>query len=563
MRPSMVFSVIASSETVDPYGPREEVRGLGRLRTATMSTFTSEPGVRLGGRYRLEDRLAAAGGWAAWKAIDEILARPVSVITFVAGFPRLEQAVTAARAASRLTDTRLTQVFDVEDSWEHAYIVLEWPVGDTLADLVSVGQIEPESATRIVAEAAAALSGAHAAGLAHLCLRPDSVRWTPGGGVKVTGLGIDAALSGITADDPELADTRGLGQLLYTALTGLWPGPDYPELAPAPEAEGQPRRPRQVRAGVPTVLDEIAARALALPGRDGEEAYTAPAELAAALTAAIPPVRVPPAAAARDRRRDSGYWPGDQRADQQPTQARSRLQRSLQQRSLRGEQREELASGTDEFLTPSRRGMGRAIAVSVLIVVAVAGASAAALHLLNRPSPGSSTPPGKSTSAATSPPSQGPVITPVSAKGFDALNRRGDPGNENSSQAQHVLTGDPAGWSTQWYSTAQFGGLKAGTGFILGLGSEAKVSSIQVTFGTAQGADVQILEGNSDARTKANLYSMMPPVASGQSVSGTYTFIVQHPVSARYLVIWFTKLPPVGGGHFEAQIFNVVIHRAT
>src|SRR5215469_8051226 len=369
-----------------------------------MSTFTSEPGVRLGGRYRLEDRLAAAGGWSAWKAIDEILARPVSVITFAAGFPRLEQAVTAARAASRLTDTRLTQVFDVEDSWEHAYIVLEWPVGDTLADLVASDQIEPEAGARIVADAAAALSGAHAAGLAHLCLRPDSVRWTPGGGVKVTGLGIDAALSGATADDPELADTRALGQLLYAALTGLWPGPDYPELPPAPEADGQPRRPRQVRAGVPTVLDEVAARALALPGSDGEEAFTAPAELAAALTAAIPPVQVPPAAAARDWRRDSGYWP----ADQQPTQARSILQRSLQ----RSERPEELASGYDEFRTPSRRGPGRAIAVSLLIAVAVIGASAAAFHLLNRPpSPGPSTPPGKSTSAATSPPSQGPIIT--------------------------------------------------------------------------------------------------------------------------------------------------------
>jgi hypothetical protein len=525
-----------------------------------MSTFTSEPGVRLGGRYRLEDRLAAAGGWSAWKAIDEILARPVSVITFAAGFPRLEQAVTAARAASRLTDTRLTQVFDVEDSWDHAYIVLEWPVGDTLADLVSAGPVEPESAARIVAEAAAALSGAHAAGLAHLCLRPDAVRWTHGGGVKVTGLGIDAALSGVTADDPELADTRGLGQLLYTALTGLWPGPDYPELPQAPEADGQPRRPRQVRAGVPTVLDEMTARALALPGSDGQAAYTAPADLAAALTAAIPPVQVPPAAAPR---RNVGYWPSEQRADQQRTQARSARQRSLPQWSLQqdsGEQPEQLASGSGEFFVPSRRGPGRAIAVSLLAAVAVAGASAAALHLLHRStSPGSSAPPGKSSSAATSSPSQGQIITPVSAKGFDALNPNGDAGDENSNQAQNVLDGSKAGWSTQWYRTAQFGGLKAGTGFILDLGSAQKVGSLQVTFGTAQGADVQILEGNSDARSKANLDSMMPPVASGTNVSGTWTVNVTHPVNARYLVIWFTRLPPDSSGHFEAQIFKVVI----
>ena len=44
-----------------------------------MSTFISEPGTRLGGRYRLEDRVSDASGWAAWKAIDEILARPVGV----------------------------------------------------------------------------------------------------------------------------------------------------------------------------------------------------------------------------------------------------------------------------------------------------------------------------------------------------------------------------------------------------------------------------------------------------------------------------------------------------
>ena len=542
-----------------------------------MSTFTSEPGVRLGGRYRLEDRLAAAGGWAAWKAIDEILARPVSVITFAAGFPRLEQAVTAARAASRLTDTRLTQVFDVEDSWDHAYIVLEWPVGDTLADLVSAGPVEPAAGARIVAEAAAALSGAHAAGLAHLCLRPDTVRWTTGGGVKVTGLGIDAALSGITADDPELTDTRALGQLLYTALTGLWPGPDYPELPAAPEADGQPRRPRQVRAGVPTVLDEVTARALALPGRDGEAPYAAPAELAAALTAAIPPVQVPPAAAPRDPRRDGGYRAGQQRADQQPTQTRSLRQRSAEQQTrdqrlggLRlggqrlGAQQGQPDAGSDQRHRPSRRGAGRAVAVGLLVIVAVAGASAAAVRLLHKsPSAGSSAPPGKSAGPPTRSPSQGAIITPASASGFDALNPHGDPGDENSDQARNVLDGSPAGWSTQYYDSAHFGSLKSGTGFILDLGSAAKVSSVTVTFGSAQGANVQIMEGDSDARSEAN-FASMTTVARGTDVYGTRTFTVAPPVNDRYVVIWFSKLPPMAGssGKFEAQIFNVVIRAA-
>src|SRR5215472_12905772 len=80
-----------------------------------MSTYTSEPGTRLAGRYRLVDQVAAGNGWTLWKAMDETLARPVSVLTFAPGFPRISEVVTAARAASRLTDPRLAQVFDVED----------------------------------------------------------------------------------------------------------------------------------------------------------------------------------------------------------------------------------------------------------------------------------------------------------------------------------------------------------------------------------------------------------------------------------------------------------------
>jgi serine/threonine protein kinase len=507
-----------------------------------MSTFTSEPGTRLGGRYRLEDRLAAAAGWSAWKAIDEILARPVSVITFAAGFPRLEQVTTAARAASRLTDTRLTQVFDVEDSWDHGYIVLEWPVGDTLGDLLATGSMEPLAAARIVAEVAAALSGAHAAGLAHLCLRPDAVRWTAGGGIKVTGLGIDAALTGTSAEDPELADTRGLGQLLYAALTGLWPGPDDSGLPPAPESDGRPRRPRQVRAGVPTVLDDVAGRALALPGRDDQAPLESPAELAAALAAAIPPLQVPLAAAAavRPARQEPGRLTQPQRM------------------SLPGMR-------TAPPLGPPvrRRSAGRVAAVSVLVLVVVAGASAAALHLLQKPHSGH--PASRSSSSSSSGPSASTaIITPLAAHGFDALNL-GDGGDENSAQAANVLNGNSAGWATQqYYRSPYFGNLKKGTGLILDLGKPVRVSSIAVQFGSVPGANVQIKMGDSDARTAANLASMTT-VASRADVSGTYTFTIQRQVTDRYLVIWFTKLPPMtqGGNRYMAQIFGVVIHGAS
>src|SRR5579862_2778888 len=122
-----------------------------------MSTFIAEPGNRLGGRYRLEDRVNASAGWSAWKAIDETLARPVSVLTFAPGFPRISQVVTAARAASRLTDPRMAQVFDVEDGGQ-AYIVLEWVGGDSIADLLDAGTLDPTNACSLIGEAARAIA---------------------------------------------------------------------------------------------------------------------------------------------------------------------------------------------------------------------------------------------------------------------------------------------------------------------------------------------------------------------------------------------------------------------
>jgi serine/threonine protein kinase len=174
--------------------------------------------------------VSAASGWAAWKAIDETLARAVTVLTFAPDFPRVQEVVTAARAASRLSDSRLAQVFDVEDGGDRAYIVMEWVAGDSLDDMLGAGPLDPAQGVVLITEASKALAGAHAAGLSHLCLTPRSLRWTPGGGVKLVGLGIDAALDNITADDPALADTRGLGKLLYATLTGHWAGPEHTSL---------------------------------------------------------------------------------------------------------------------------------------------------------------------------------------------------------------------------------------------------------------------------------------------------------------------------------------------
>jgi serine/threonine protein kinase len=507
-----------------------------------MSTFISEPGTRLGGRYRLEDRVSATGGWSAWKAIDETLARPVTVLTFAPGFPRIREVVTAARAASRLTDARLAQVFDVEENWDQAYVVMEWVAGDSLQDMLADGPLDPGQSAEIIAEGAEALASAHAAGVAHLCLTPGSLRWTSGGGVKVVGLGIDAALSGTTADDPELADTWGLGKLLYAALTAHWPGEGWPALPPAPQSpDGRSCSPRQVRAGVPTAIDDITCQVLFQTGRG--PAVTSPAALAAALSQVIPaPVAPPPAMQYRQAEQDWDEVP--------PSQPYWQLAPEPPRRAARP------GSGPPEGRPRASAAM---LGVGAVLVVVLVGIGLWFLgHRNSQPQGGQ-----PSHSASSSAASSVTALAPVSAHGFDALSSAADdPENENDQLAKFAIDSNPStSWNTQFYvDNPVFGGLKSGTGLILDMGRPVRLSSVQITFGSIPGANVQIKVGDNNSRD-ASALSSFKTVASATGVGGTHTFTVHSQAKGRYVLVWFTKLPPKAGSssQFEAQIFNIAV----
>ena len=195
----------------------------------------------------------------------------------------------AVQAAARVNDPRLATIYDTDYDIEGPYIVSEWARGTHLEDLVLSGLPRPALAAAMIADAADALAVAHRAGRPHLCLSPRSLRWDPGSGLKITGLGIDAALSGSDIADPAaagVADTMALGRMLYALLTGCWPGDEVTALPAAPRHNGHVYTPRQVRAGVPGVLDAITCHALQL---QGTSAVLSPAGLAVALRAVLRP----------------------------------------------------------------------------------------------------------------------------------------------------------------------------------------------------------------------------------------------------------------------------------
>lgn len=498
-----------------------------------------EPGTRFAGRYRLEERVSQNGGSTMWKATDETLARSVSVLTFDEEFPRTREVVTAARAASRLTDSRVVQVFDADDRAEHAYVVMEWVTGEYFDSLLTNGSADVNRAAGLVAEAAEALTAAHAAGLSHLCLTPRSLLWSTGGTVKVVGIGLDAALSGITSDQPALTDAHGLGRLLYAGLTGLWPGPEDVSMPPAPITDGtNTATPRQVRAGVPGTLDTVVCRAI-FPGTRRGDPITTPAQMADALSTVPRHIPLPASALPAPPRiqRPAAAGPGTHTTGAHQTGAPPAAPQTGGQYPMRPNKRPPM--------------VGKLVIGLVVAVVMVAIGVGGVMLGRNFGSSGKN-PPSSSPSDHGSPPqAQAQAIPPVGAAGLLA-SMNGSLSPEHSEDEKNAIDGnDSTDWVGQHFNGADFGKLRKGTGLRLDMGKAVQVSGVRVNVGQmARPGRLQIRVGDSEDPYSAQV------VATPQSPAGTINVKLTQPVTGQYVFVWYTKLP-YDGSAYKAHFYEV------
>jgi hypothetical protein len=561
-----------------------------------MSTYTSEPGTRLAGRYRLVDQVVAGNGWTMWKAIDETLARPVSVLTFASGFPRIPQVVTAARAASRLTDPRMAQVFDVEDGGGQAYVVLEWVSGETLTDMLTDGPLDPGRACSLVSEAARALAGAHAVGQAHLRLTPEALCWTRSSGIKITGLGIDAALAGdgLTGPagyDPAIADTIALAGLLYAALTGYWPGEQPSRLPAAPVSDGIVCTPRQVSADVSSAIDSVIIRALLQrPTRQGPPIQS-PAAFADAIAGVAPPVPLPepapPAPAGYTERgyQDRGGYGGYPSNPNDPDTWQTQGPEGTAPYPERRQSAQFPSAGRGYQQAPykgnERRGTSRALlTVVVVLVLAVIAATvwAVGLRKSNNPSSNAGAGGGHPTSSASShaATAAGSVLKPVDDSTFNIYGS--PPGDtEDPSTAINAIDGSQtSGWATSYYwGSPKFGGLKPGTGLLINMGRKVKLSQVKLLFGPGS-TTAEIYLGNSgpSLAKSSDALSSFKQVTPPTTSTGSTDFNVSGAdanATGQYVLIWLTSLPKMvnppaaalasakGQQLYQGLIYDVVI----
>ncbi|MGH8955405.1 MAG: Stk1 family PASTA domain-containing Ser/Thr kinase [Microbacterium sp.] len=235
------------------------------------------------GRYRVRARIARGGMATVYVATDLRLERRIALKVMHAHLSDdsafQSRFIQEARAAARLADPHVVNVFDQGQDGELAYLVMEYLPGITLRELLREQKrlTIPQTIT-IMDAVLAGLSAAHRAGIVHRDVKPENVLLAEDGRIKIGDFGLARATTANTATGqqllgtiaylaPELvtrgtADARSdiyaLGIMLYEMLVGEQPykGEQPMQIAFQHATESVPR-PSVRNPGVPEELDEL------------------------------------------------------------------------------------------------------------------------------------------------------------------------------------------------------------------------------------------------------------------------------------------------------------------
>jgi Helix-turn-helix domain len=211
-----------------------------------------------------------------------------------------------------------------------------------------------------------------------------------------------------------------------------------------------------------------------------------------------------------------------------------------------------LASGTTTAKNAADSTSGRAAGTTAKGTSAAA-AKATAAGAKHTAAAKPATKPAKPAVAARPNASQPVTVLPVSAAYAFGPGGLGD--GDNPSGADYaIVRNPPLPWSTNWYATPQFGLLKHGTGLLLSLGRQDTITSVLIDLTQYQGVNLQLKVGEGMAPQDFKV------AATADNMGGAVRLTFRHPVSARYLLIWFTRLPPNGVGQYQESVYHVLVY---
>ncbi len=155
--------------------------------------------------YSILGKLGAGAMAAVYKAkqlsLDRLVAIKILPRKYSTNPQFIERFYAEGRAAAQLNHPNIVQAYDVGQSGEFHYFVMEYVEGKTVHDWITDNKrFSEKEAIDVVINIADALAHAHDKGLIHRDVKPKNVMFTPSGVAKLADLGLARAI-----DDKEAA----------------------------------------------------------------------------------------------------------------------------------------------------------------------------------------------------------------------------------------------------------------------------------------------------------------------------------------------------------------------
>jgi len=176
-------------------------------------------------KYRIISKLGAGGMGEVYKAEDPALLRIVAIKVMSKAGERSSDAATRflreARAASAFNHPNIATIYEIGDTGEHTYIVMEFVDGRSLRDLIKSSEVNPEKVIEITLQICDALAEAHSRGIIHRDIKPENILLTERGRVKLVDFGLAKLVSselrtgGTTAAESLTDSGTVMGTLSY------------------------------------------------------------------------------------------------------------------------------------------------------------------------------------------------------------------------------------------------------------------------------------------------------------------------------------------------------------
>jgi eukaryotic-like serine/threonine-protein kinase len=162
---------------------------------------------RLIEHYEVTRKLGAGGSGVVYLANDTLLMRPVVLKILKRGSLTIEQmrstVLREARLASAIEHPNVCAIYEVGESEDEAYIVMQYVPGESLDKIIANGAASVQLGLSVGIQIADGLSAAHRLGIFHRDLKPANVMLTDGGVVKILDFGLARRLSAAEAEfDP-------------------------------------------------------------------------------------------------------------------------------------------------------------------------------------------------------------------------------------------------------------------------------------------------------------------------------------------------------------------------